>query len=72
MRSRVAFVEGMRNIFKTLVGRPEVKGPILKPRHKRMILLRFILKEHGLVFKEHLHLRKTDDYVVSKRREQNT
>jgi len=34
MRSHVALVEGKRNIFKNLIGKPEGNRPFDKPRHK--------------------------------------
>jgi hypothetical protein len=34
MRSRVALVKGMRDIFKILIGKPEGNSPFDKPRHK--------------------------------------
>jgi len=34
MKSRVALVEAMRNLFKTLVGKPDGNRPFDKPRYK--------------------------------------
>jgi hypothetical protein len=46
----------MRNVYKTLVGKPEVKNPLRGPRHRWDDNIKMYVKERGLKGVDWIHL----------------
>jgi hypothetical protein len=56
LAGHVASIGGMRNTYVILVGKPERKGPLVRPRHRWESNIRMDLREIGLEGVDWIHM----------------